>query len=139
MPVWHLVRMSPSLPAALVSSKAGGTSPPPPINRSSLLLDRDTGIIDPQFHTSGLVSYVDVRWGFQWHWLRLSLDVYCDRCLPPFREADCSPDLTPPGEDWSEFCPSCRDRKLKFYLEAAEPDGPMGESQVVAFRKSARR
>ena len=48
---------------------------------------------------------------------------YCDRCLNPFTEADCWPDVTPPGEDWSEFCPSCRERKLKFYLEAqAEAD-----------------
>ena len=43
--------------------------------------------------------------------------LYCDRCLNPFTEADCWPDVTPPGEDWSELCPSCRERKLKFYLK----------------------
>ena len=48
------------------------------------------------------------------------MHLYCDRCLTPFTEADCWPDVTPPGEDWSEFCPSCRERKLKFYLEEAD-------------------
>src|SRR4051794_23406359 len=43
--------------------------------------------------------------------------LYCDRCLTPFNEADCWPDITPPGEDWSEFCPSCREWKPKFYLK----------------------
>lgn len=45
---------------------------------------------------------------------------YCDRCLTPFTQADCHPDCTPPGEDWSEYCPSCRDRRLKYYLEERE-------------------
>ena len=48
--------------------------------------------------------------------------LYCDRCLNPFTEADCWPDVTPPGEDWSEPCPSCRERKLKFYQLEAEAD-----------------
>ena len=70
---------------------------------------------------------------------RCVMSLYCDRCLTPFTEADCWPDITPPGEDWSEFCPSCRERKLKFYLETALPDRPWEEAQVVAFRKSAMR
>jgi hypothetical protein len=44
------------------------------------------------------------------------MSIYCDRCLTPFREMDCHPDCTPQGMDWSEFCPSCRERKLHFYM-----------------------
>lgn len=44
----------------------------------------------------------------------------CDRCLDPFSEADCHPDCTPEGEDWSEYCISCREFKRKWFdIEAA--------------------
>lgn len=48
------------------------------------------------------------------------MSLYCDRCLTPFTEADCHPDCTPEGEDWSELCPSCRAWRWKYHLEALE-------------------
>ena len=67
------------------------------------------------------------------------VSLYCDGCLTPFREADCSPNLTPPGDDWSDFCASCRERKLKYYLEEAEADRLWEAENVVPFRKSASK
>jgi hypothetical protein len=67
-------------------------------------------------------------------WFRVSvMSLYCDRCLTPFTEADCWPDITPPAEDWSEFCPSCHERKLKFHLEA-EADRAFYELAPVIYR-----
>ena len=62
------------------------------------------------------------------------MSLYCDRCLTPFSQADCSPDITPPGEDWSELCPSCRERKLKFYQLEAEADRAFYELAPVIYR-----
>ena len=66
------------------------------------------------------------------------MSLYCDRCLTPFTQADCWPDITPPGEDWSEFCPSCRELKLKFHLEA-EADRAFHELQPVIYRPHSVR
>jgi hypothetical protein len=61
------------------------------------------------------------------------MSLYCDRCLTPFSEADCSPDLTPPGEDWSQFCAACRERKLQLHLES-EADRAFYELEPVIYR-----
>lgn len=63
------------------------------------------------------------------------LSLYCARCFTPFREADCSPDLTPPGEE--RILPDCRERKLKYNLEEAEADRLWEAEKVLPFRKSA--
>jgi hypothetical protein len=46
----------------------------------------------------------------------------CDRCLTPFNSYDCDPAIVPAGEDWSELCPSCQERRLYFRQIDAEPE-----------------
>lgn len=46
----------------------------------------------------------------------------CDVCLTPFSAFDCYPDCTPAGQDWSELCPTHRERRLKYWLEELETE-----------------
>ncbi len=45
----------------------------------------------------------------------------CDRCLTPFHSYDCDPEIVPPGDDWSELCPQCQDRRAYYMRLEAEP------------------